>query len=800
LDPFYYIQDRSCNWEKALGETAARLLEPLKITAQQKRSEDFKRVWVTTLEILAWALQRKRQVGDLEVLYCQNSKEEVRSAQVLNDIEFLKALPLVATVINEAQQTQVRLWQGYESQSPAGVLRLHSAETLATLETFFHSGSGKNSQPAPLNASHLNEISDEERALLNPVQSFGTWLPAFIALEPNSQTFLKCLTRLEDTIGEKNIFFKQHLLAHGAKFKPLLQVREREGSLEVSSSFLLADYQLEFLNLPSSLRTALEPFFGGIDNFLRLDRKQVSSRLNQYRNNDMLFLRHQGVALFCLFELCNWLLKKPLSSGKHIEFIEDTTTPESDQQFEKFLNYLKESIPALLGKAPTSFGELFSSKVQDLFLDFLERLYQSLLHDRSLAFFKDQLIEIKNVQKQTLPLLRFLVLHFIEVSRGKFLTRTQSTLGETLAQGLDRWTQPLVIPMDQTDLTRLWLDLGFFNKYSISLLFELIDQGIDVELNGVSLLNQTNPFEFSFSVKDSALAEDVNWFDLHPQIFFNGTRVAPEEVKINFGQGDVGFIEYQGQVYRIDKKQLPSLKSLERFWKRITGSREGGTRNSFGEKVYRLDKSQALELLMLKSQGIEVKVEGEWKKIFDYFSSGLGVDKIQLSKEMSSTLLPYQYEGAQWLHDLYELKLGAILADEMGLGKTFQVLSFLMSLQQRNELGRSLVVVPTSLVYNWIDEKKKFAPDLSVRIFQPLEKVEIKEAIQRKTPLVLVTTYGLLMEHSDFFQGYNWNVVVFDEAQNLKNITSQRSVAARQLLARFKVCVTGTPTFLSVIW
>jgi superfamily II DNA or RNA helicase len=802
LDPFYYIQDRSCNWEKALGESAARLLEPLKITAQQKRTEDFKRVWIAILEILAWAFQRKRQIGDLEILYCENPTDENRQAHVINDIEFSKALPLVATITNEAHQAQLRLWQGYEATLPIGILRLHSAETLAALEIFLRGNVAKNVMLATDGARDFKEVPAAERALLAPVESFGTWKPALMAVESNTENFLKSLTRLEETIGEKNIFFAERALVQDSQFKPVLKVREREGSLEISTSFLLPDQQLEFLNLPSSFSTALAPFFGGIDTFLGVDRKQVSSRLNQYRNNDMLFLRHQGVALFCLFELCNWILGKPLSSGKQIQFIEDTTTPEADQQFEKLLTYLKESIPALLGKAPTSFAELFSGKVQNLFIDFLEPLYQSLLQDRSLAFFKEQFIEVKNVKKQTLPLLRFLILHFIETSRGKFLTRTQVTLGETLSQGLDGWTKSSLVPLvpagpstppNRLELPRLWLDLGVFNKYSISLLFELIDQGIDVELNGVSLANQTNPFEFSFSVKDSTLTEDVNWFDLHPQIFFNGTRVAPEEVKINFGQGEVGFIEYQGQVYRIDKAQLPSLKSLERFWKRITSSRETVTRNSFGEKVYRLEKSQALELLMLKSQGIEVKVEGEWKKIFDYFTTGLGVDKIQLSNEMSGTLLPYQFEGAQWLHDLYELKLGAILADEMGLGKTFQVLAFLMSLQQRNELGRSLVVVPTSLVYNWVDEKKKFAPELNVRIFQPFEKNEIKELIAKKEPIVLVATYGLLMEHSEFFQGFNWNVVVFDEAQNLKNITSQRSVAARQLLARFKICVTGTP-------
>jgi SNF2 family DNA or RNA helicase len=160
---------------------------------------------------------------------------------------------------------------------------------------------------------------------------------------------------------------------------------------------------------------------------------------------------------------------------------------------------------------------------------------------------------------------------------------------------------------------------------------------------------------------------------------------------------------------------------------------------------------------------------------------------------IQKSLLPHQLEGAQWLHDLYELKLGAILADEMGLGKTFQVLAFLESLKLKKQLGRSLIVVPTSLVYNWLDERKKFAPDLPVSIFQSADRERLMRELAENDSQILVTTYGLLNENRDFFEAHQWNVVVFDEAQNLKNIMSVRSVSARKLNAKFKVCLTGTP-------
>lgn len=807
LDPQFYLQDSSCNWERALSGPAEDLLKVLKLTSQQKKQEDIKRTWVMILEILAWALQRKRQVGDLDVLWCQKggekglekefSDQQSRLGFHLEDIHFLRALPMAATVLTEARDgnlAKIRLWQGYENPVPPGVLCLHSAEILGTLENYFLGHSEKLS-------SLSAEVAPAELQALHISAKTWQWQSSFASQVSGTRELLRSLTKLEASIGQEHIIFVNHTLVSGAEFKPHLKARESEGTLQVAVSFSMDTLKLEHLNFPPTLLPALAPFLGGIDHFFGFERKDIASRHNQYRVNDLLFLRHQGLALFCLFELINWILKKPLSSGEEIIFVDDLSQSEADRQFEKIIKYLQASIPALLGKADLPFGQLVSTQVQSYFLNFIEKLFHSLMNDRSLVFQGDRVIEIKQVQHQVLPIIRFLILHFIESSRGKFLTRSLAPVGESFMKALIPWTEPLIQAQEQTSEVKamgpVWVDVGLFDKYAISLLFELSDQGSEIELNGSPLLSQSNPFEFVFSVSDSANKEDANWFDLHPQIFFNGTRVSTEDVKINFGQGQeigqIGFIEYQGQIYRIDKRQLPSLRSLQRFWSKIKGARQLLHKDGLGDKVYRLQKSQALELLMLKSQGFEVKVEGQWKRIFDYFENGLGVEKIELPKEMQQKLLPHQLEGAQWLHDLYELKLGAILADEMGLGKTFLVLSFLVSLQSRMKLNKCLIIVPTSLVYNWTEEKKKFAADLPMRVFYSNDKAELKKALDQEGPLVVVATYGLLVENVEFFQSIEWNVLAFDEAQNLKNINSQRSVSARQLKAQFKICVTGTP-------
>jgi SNF2 family DNA or RNA helicase len=156
-------------------------------------------------------------------------------------------------------------------------------------------------------------------------------------------------------------------------------------------------------------------------------------------------------------------------------------------------------------------------------------------------------------------------------------------------------------------------------------------------------------------------------------------------------------------------------------------------------------------------------------------------------------LKPYQHRGVQWIHDLYRLGLGGILADDMGLGKTVQTLVFLETLRVKNELGHVLIVVPTSLTYNWFSEATRFTPDLPVHIFQSREIQKAKAFLESNPQGIVIATYGLLAEHEALFSSYKWTIHVYDEAQNLKTITAKRTTVSRKLPARFKLALTGTP-------
>ena len=162
----------------------------------------------------------------------------------------------------------------------------------------------------------------------------------------------------------------------------------------------------------------------------------------------------------------------------------------------------------------------------------------------------------------------------------------------------------------------------------------------------------------------------------------------------------------------------------------------------------------------------------------------------ELPSTLQAELRPYQVDGYRWLARLSRWGAGACLADDMGLGKTVQTLSVLL---ERAPGGPALVVAPTSVVANWVDESRRFTPTLNVKVYTG--------SVASRTPLLdepaafdlYLTTYGLLQNDADALAAIEWHSVVLDEAQAMKNPLTKRARAARRLTAGFRVVTTGTP-------
>ncbi|HRO67023.1 MAG TPA: SNF2-related protein, partial [Pseudobdellovibrionaceae bacterium] len=290
---------------------------------------------------------------------------------------------------------------------------------------------------------------------------------------------------------------------------------------------------------------------------------------------------------------------------------------------------------------------------------------------------------------------------------------------------------------------------------------------------------------------DPETQRHLNWFELNPRFFLRGEEVDPDQL-LNLGRG--GVIEYEGRLYLVPQKQLPSMRRLELFWQKLQKGKVESSKRKASDKIYHLPRSSTLELLALRSSGVKIRGDEEWRRLCDFYDNlEKSTRPLKLPKSVKGELKPYQEIGVQWLQDLYQLRLGALLADDMGLGKTLQTLGFLEDLRSKKELGQVLVVVPSSLIFNWQQEVEKFTPQLPLTVFTNKDREAVARRVEAKEEIVVITTYGLLMEHEDLLNQYKWRVLIFDEAQNLKNITTKRTSAARSLTAQFKICLTGTP-------
>ena len=177
----------------------------------------------------------------------------------------------------------------------------------------------------------------------------------------------------------------------------------------------------------------------------------------------------------------------------------------------------------------------------------------------------------------------------------------------------------------------------------------------------------------------------------------------------------------------------------------------------------------------------------KWQAQVEAFERALSL-KPKVPKGLQCELRPYQEEGFVWLSRLCEWGAGACLADDMGLGKTVQLLALLLD---RSGAGPSLVVAPASVCRNWLREAERFAPGLVVRTLDNAGRGETVKELKKHE--VLVCSYGVLVSEEELLASREWNIVVLDESQAVKNPQSKRAKAARKLKARFRAAATGTP-------
>jgi SNF2 family DNA or RNA helicase len=272
--------------------------------------------------------------------------------------------------------------------------------------------------------------------------------------------------------------------------------------------------------------------------------------------------------------------------------------------------------------------------------------------------------------------------------------------------------------------------------------------------------------------------EKLDWFELDLVVSDQDLDVIKNaEITDNF------ILSSNGLVLLSDEQ-----KDLLRFMKRYTKF-EGEKKDSEARGLSRfglfLQRSRIFELFELKRLGIEGALTAEEELFCENIMNMKDMPQYEAHPRYKDLARPYQLSGYNWLRFLYEHKFGACLADDMGLGKTLQTIMLLQTL--KDSLKKVLIICPVSILYNWRNELEKFS-DLTYSIYYGDDR-EYKTNAQ-----VVLTSYGLMKKESLSTLGNEeFDILIFDEVQHLKNIRSLGANAARQLKAKFRICLTGTP-------
>ncbi|MDC8447706.1 MAG: DEAD/DEAH box helicase [Nitrospira sp.] len=277
----------------------------------------------------------------------------------------------------------------------------------------------------------------------------------------------------------------------------------------------------------------------------------------------------------------------------------------------------------------------------------------------------------------------------------------------------------------------------------------------------------------------------IEWFEIRPEIRCDGMSVNEAEWRQALRQG--GLIRTAHGLRVLDSRTMERLRAIIG----LTGETRADRKTA---EVVRVPRLQILDWLALREQGIPVSLPAEDEAVLARLLGFERIEKPPLPKGVHAVLRPYQREGYAWLTFLYEHRFGACLADDMGLGKTLQTICLLAAIEEgrikadRGVKGPHLIVVPTSLLFNWEQELARFAPGLKVHVYSGNDR-----ALDVKDGEVVITTYGLTRRDIEILGRMTFHVIVFDEAQAVKNILADTTGAVRRLKGRFKIALTGTP-------
>ncbi|MFD0767310.1 DEAD/DEAH box helicase [Mucilaginibacter lutimaris] len=332
--------------------------------------------------------------------------------------------------------------------------------------------------------------------------------------------------------------------------------------------------------------------------------------------------------------------------------------------------------------------------------------------------------------------------------------------------------------LENDDLPYFYLHKRYFlqEEWFLNVFEEWKANGITVlgfnELEG----NKLNPNKVNITIR---VLSGINWFNTEVNVRFGRKRAALKQVN--------KAVRNKSKYVQLDDGTLGILPAewIEKFAEYFNSGEIVDDTLQIPKTNFQT-VSELFDDAMLEDDA-KIDIQNLQLKVMDFEA----IKDVAVSPDFKGTLRPYQHQGLNWLNFLDDLNFGGVLADDMGLGKTLQIIAFILSQREKVKRNTNLLVVPTSLIFNWQMELKKFAPSIRVHTIYGADR--IKNTDEFDTFEVILTSYGTLLTDVNFLKSYRFNYVFLDESQAIKNPDSQRYKAVRLLKARNRIAITGTP-------
>jgi SNF2 family DNA or RNA helicase len=311
--------------------------------------------------------------------------------------------------------------------------------------------------------------------------------------------------------------------------------------------------------------------------------------------------------------------------------------------------------------------------------------------------------------------------------------------------------------------------------------------------------NRSNGLKLSVSVGDkqqSRVGFDA-LVDFRAELSLGGQQMTPDALRKLLMEAE-GLVFIKGKWVEVNHQKLRSMLKAYEKAQQLTNDPNLSLMDAIR---FQLNASEMLDVPD-EAGSLEV-TNGQWlDSVIQRLKHPETIESVTLGEDFRASLRAYQERGLNWLHLMKSLGLGACLADDMGLGKTVQIIALLNCIRTRKR-EKTLLVVPASLISNWIGEIDKFSPSLKFGVLHPSENPNTAHTDSRfpEEHDLVITTYGLLHK-LDWLKEVHWDGLILDEAQAIKNPGTKQTRSVKQLKAAYRIAMTGTPieNRLSDLW